>query len=297
MKTINFGSLNNDFVYTLEKIVSPGETLASTNYARFPGGKGLNQSIALARAGGVVLHAGYYGDGGEPLRAYLEAEGVGVEYLEKCTEQQGHALIQVDKNGQNSIIVYGGSNHALDDAYVDRVLDAIGTDVAILLQNEGNKTAYIIEQASKRGLPVFFNPSPINEEIEKVNLHAVTWLLINEIEGETLSGQKSRQEILRVLHETYPNMNIVLTLGSRGVICFANGNLYQHDSYKVKAVDTTAAGDTFTGYFIAGIIAGEPMETILENASKASAICVSGEGASPSIPTMEAVRAFGNHVE
>ena len=292
MEIINFGSMNTDYVYSVDHIVATGETIAAQCLQNFPGGKGLNQSVALARAGARVRHACFYGADGESLAEHLAAQGVDVSLLEKTDAPQGHAIIQVDSAGGNSIIVFEGSNGQMTTEYIDAVLRAAGETSCVLVQNETSNPEHVISRASELGLCVFFNPSPIKENLQKIDLAKVDWLLINETEGSALTGQTDPQRILARLLERFPSTDVVLTLGGDGLVCRTGGRIYTQAAYKVKAVDTTAAGDTFTGYFAAGIMRGVPVEEILKTASKAAALCVSCAGASPSIPTRAQVAAF-----
>lgn len=290
MKILNFGSMNHDYVYRVPHFVQPGETLSVETMQCFPGGKGLNQSIATARAGQLVYHAGCWGEGGESLKKTLEAEGVQTEYLKPAGVFQGQALIQVDAAGENCILVYGGSNRALTKAAVEAVLSQFDADTYVLLQNETNCVADILSGASKRGMKIIFNPAPFQKEVLKMDLSVVHWLVINEVEGAGITGKTEAAEIVAALKSACPNTGILYTCGADGVICSSAEDNLVHGIYKVPVVDTTAAGDTFIGYFAAGLAAERPMEEILKTASIASALCVSKAGASVSIPTMQQVK-------
>lgn len=296
MKIINFGSLNIDRVYSLRSFVQPGETVMAADCHSFPGGKGLNQSIAASRAGAQVIHAGAVGEDGGFLLTALQEAGVDAGSVRQLDGPGGHAIIQVNSFGQNCIIVYGGTNQQLDQDYIDAMLQKGQAGDIVLLQNETNEIGYIIKAAHRLGLTVAFNPSPMPEHVEALALHNVDFFLVNEIEGAHLAGmpdaQAGYETILQKLSARFPQAGIVLTLGDKGVLYQKDSLHYRHDIYPVQAVDTTAAGDTFCGYFLAGLCRGASPDVCLQEASAASAIAVSKEGASPSIPMRQEVLQF-----
>ena len=291
MGVINFGSMNVDHVYSMPHFVQPGETLPSGAYHIYCGGKGLNQSVAAARAGAKTIHAGMCGDGGEMLLDFLGSNGVDTSFIGRPDIPQGHAIIQVSESGENSIILFRGSNDAVTKKYVDSVLDRQEPQF-VMLQNEISEVSYIIEAADKRGFQVVLNASPIDDSLLAIDLSGVSWLLVNEIEGGCLTGETEPDEILAKLRERYPETGVVLTLGKEGSVCAKGDSVIRQGIFPVSAVDTTAAGDTFTGYFIAGLDAGLSLEEALCRASAASAIAVTRPGAAPSIPLAEEVTAF-----
>lgn len=284
MKVLNFGSLNLDYVYSVDHMVTPGETLASYGMNVFCGGKGLNQSIALAKAGVEVYHAGLIGEEGEILLKTCQEGGVDSRYIRKTTEKSGHTIIQVDKDGQNCILLYGGANQSITREYVDEVLSHFEKGDILLLQNEINLLDYIINQAYEKGMMIILNPSPYNEKLDSCDFKKISMLLLNEVEGAQVTGEKDEKKILVRLKELYPNMQVVLTLGKDGSVYQYKDQVYRQGIFSVQAVDTTAAGDTFTGYFISSILEGMPVDEGLKLAAKASAIAVSREGATASIP-------------
>lgn len=289
MKILNIGSCNIDFVYALDHFVLPGETQMSSSLQVFPGGKGLNQSIATARAGGNVYHAGCVGTDGELLVNTLKEAGVDITYLETVDAKNGHAIIQVNRAGENCIFLHKGSNGMVTTALIDRVLEAFSTGDLLLLQNEISNVPYIVDKAYERGLQILFNPSPFDETVVQLPLHKLSYIILNEGEAMVLSGASSPEAAMAHLRAHYPALGIVLTLGARGCM-FAQGErtLFQ-PSFMVEAVDTTGAGDAFTGYLAAGLARGDDMAAILKTACAASAIAVSRHGAAPSIPSREEV--------
>lgn len=289
MKVLNFGSLNLDYVYQVESILIPGETQASRDRQTFCGGKGLNQSIALAKAEIPVYHAGMIGDGGEILLETCKENGVNTEFIRKITGPCGHTVIQVDKDGQNCILLYGGANRSITREFVDEVLSAFGKDDIILLQSEINELDYIVDRAYEKGMMIILNPSPYDDKLKACDMSKVSMFLVNEIEGYQITGERKPERILAAVKEKYPSAKIVLTLGGDGSVYQDETGIYHQGIFKVKAVDTTAAGDTFTGYFISSIIDGMSVKEGLEMAAKASAIAVSRPGATASIPIKQEV--------
>lgn len=289
MKVLNFGSLNLDYVYQVDHIIIPGETQSTKSRNIFCGGKGLNQSIALAKAGISVYHAGQIGEGGEILLETCEKNGVLTDFIKKIDGPSGHTVIQVDKNGQNSILLFGGANRCITRMFVDEVLENFEKGDILLLQNEINELDYIIDAAYEKGMMIILNPSPFDDALDACDLSKVSLFLVNEIEGFQITGEKEPEKILAKIKEVYPKAKIVLTLGGDGSVYQDETGIYKQGIFKVKAVDTTAAGDTFTGYFISAILDGLPVEEGLKLAAKASAIAVSRPGATDSIPLKEEV--------
>lgn len=217
MKVLNFGSMNLDYVYTVDHMVQGGETLASSDRQVFFGGKGFNQSVALAKASVPVYHAGMIGEDGKELLEMCREVGVNTEYVRVLPGSSGHTIIQVDKEGQNSIILYGGANQKQTKEYVDEVLSNFSEGDYIILQNEINLLDYIIDVAYSRGMKIVLNPSPFNEKLETCDFSKVSIFLINEIEGKQFTGYSDSDEVLDALWKRYPQSGIVLTLGGYGV--------------------------------------------------------------------------------
>ena len=288
-RVLNIGSINIDYVYDVRHFVRPGETLSATALNVFPGGKGLNQSIALARAGASVFHAGRTGGDGRGMVELMERAGVNVDRVDSSGKNTGHAIIQVDDAGENCIILFGGANREMDRAYIDRAFSGFGKNDFLALQNEVNEIPYMMESAAARGLYVVFNPAPFGPEVTRYPLDLVDCFVLNEIEGNGLSGREEPAEILDEMRSRFPRASVVLTLGGDGVLYKDANTASSHRAYDVEVVDTTAAGDTFLGYFIASLAAKNPLGEALRLASTASAIAVSRKGASSSIPTLAEV--------
>lgn len=291
-RILNFGSLNIDMVYAMPHIVRPGETLSSDELSLFPGGKGLNQSVALSRAGASVYHAGKIGADGDILKNVLVENSINCDYLSADDEKSGHAIIQVEQKGQNCIILYGGANQKIERAMIDNVLENFDSNDLLVCQNEINNMDYLINSAYERKIPIILNPSPIDKDILKCDLKKLDTIIINEIEGADFTGETEPQKICDKLISIAPNLKIVLTIGKDGVLYKDAGGFETHGIFNVKVVDTTAAGDTFLGFFTAVRFAGATVSYALRAASAASSIAVSRRGATPSIPTMAEVEKF-----
>lgn len=285
MRILNFGSLNLDYIYKVEHFVQPGETLAAREQKMAPGGKGLNQSVALAKAGAEVFHAGCIGIGGEPLQAVLDENGVHTEYLCRVDALQGNAVIQVDRLGENCIILYGGSNRMISREQIDETLLNFSAEDWLVLQNEVNNLEYMIEKAAAKGMKVVLNPSPFEDSLKELDYNRISWLFINEVEARQLTGKTEVHEVWNTLHEKYPGLCLIVTMGADGAYCFTPQETIYQSVFPVETVDTTAAGDTFTGYFLQGMTRGLPLKKCMERAAMASAICVTKQGAAVAIPT------------
>ena len=284
---LNFGSVNIDHVYTVPHFVRPGETLASERYAVFSGGKGFNQSTALARAGAKIAHAGMIGVDGAWLKDSLASDGADVTHLAVRDEPTGHAVIQVDASGQNCIIICGGANRAITPHYAEEVLSHFGDGDTLLLQNEISAIPEIMRAAKERGLRIVFNPAPMGQEVLDYPLDLVDLFIVNEVEAAELAGTAADSPpdaVLDLLRARFPRAGVVLTLGAAGSVADIGGERVAVAAKRVKAVDTTAAGDTYIGYFLAARQRGLSLRDAMEKATEAAAICVTHAGAAPSIP-------------
>lgn len=289
---LNFGSLNIDKVYSLDHIVNEGETIPAVSYNEGMGGKGLNQSIALKRAGADLIHAGFVGeDDGDILLDYMAENEIDF-LVKKVSGNSGHAIIQVDKDANNSIIVEAGANKKIDKSYIDQVLAEFEEGDYLLLQNEISNLPYIVDVASKRKMKIFLNPSPVDETIKTIDFNKIDTLILNETEAYDLSGYENPDQIINYFRKNYKDLNIVLTLGKDGGIYSSKDMEIKFSSFKTKTIDTTGAGDTFLGYFLASISKGEDVEKSLKLASLAAGLACSKKGAAISIPSLKEVEAY-----
>lgn len=223
MRVVNFGSLNIDYVYRVDHFVQPGETMSAQSLQIQCGGKGLNQSVALARAGVETWHAGLIGPEGHFLKETLDRAGVHTRFVEESAGSTGHAIIQVDSTGQNSILLHDGANGRLTPDFVTAVLDQFSAGDTVLLQNETSCVEEIIHQAACRGMRTAMNAAPANEKLVGLPLEALSWLLVNEVEGAFLAGTEAPEAILDTLAARYPETTVVLTLGEQGAAAAPRG--------------------------------------------------------------------------
>jgi ribokinase len=294
VKICNFGSLNIDHVYAVDNFVQPGETISSSLYRRFAGGKGCNQSIALAHAGACVYHAGKVGKDGVWLRDLLAGNGVDTSFVEVVEESTGHAVIQVNRDGENSIILHGGANRAVSTSDADRILGHFSPGDYLLVQNETSAVGAVIACASRRGLITVLNPAPMDSAVADYPLELVDYFILNKIEGKMMTGEQEPDSIMRSMLERYPGAATLLTLGKDGVIYGDSKTTEYVAAERVVPVDTTGAGDTFVGYFLASLMSGAEVRRALQIACRASAICVTRPGAAESIPKRHEVEAEEN---
>lgn len=298
MKVLNFGSLNLDYIYNVDHFVVSGETLSSSSLNTFCGGKGLNQSIALAKAGAEVWHAGAVGNtNGEILIDALKKSSVHIEFVKKKNTPTGHAIIQNNKQGDNCILLFGGANQEIMQEDIMQTLQFFNKGDYLILQNEINCLNEIICDAKRIGMTIFLNPSPMNNKVISCNLEKVDYFILNEIEAEQLCGEKdSFDDYLYSLNRLYPCAKFMLTIGSKGSKYYDGNKIINQSAFKTNVVDTTAAGDTFLGFFIGSIVKGIEVEEAMKIASMASSIACSRLGASPSIPEYKEVREYLNQV-
>ena len=291
-KLVNLGSLCIDHVYSVPDITGAGETVASLGYEVFPGGKGLNQSVAAARAGAEVMHFGCVGEDGAWLKDVLAEAGVEASGVRVATAASGHAVIQVNAAGENAIVVAGGTNRELTEAEVSAALDAVGPGDWLLLQNEINDLEGVLAASARRGARVAFNVAPVDGREAGYDLSATALLIVNEIEAGALAGEEDPSAALKSLRQRYPNMDVVLTLGREGLLYANSDGTRTMPAYPVQAVDETAAGDAFIGYLMAALLAGDEIASALRKASAAGALAVTKAGAASSIPTPPEVAAL-----
>lgn len=293
MKFLVFGSFNIDKVYLMDRLPEKGETLTCEKYEIHVGGKGLNQAVSLAKSGAEVYAAGQVGTDGKFLLDFLSASGVNTELVKTTDTFSGHAVIEVDRNGQNQMILFPGANREITSDYCDKVLENFSAGDLVLMQYETSQVEYMIEKVHEKGLLVALNPSPFVDVLKGFDYSKVDYLILNESEGQSITGEADTQAVIKKLLEISGGA-VVLTLGGDGAV-YADKNEYVYvPAFKVNAVDTTGAGDTFTGYFLNEILNGAKAEKALKTASAASAIVVGKSGAAETIPEKNEVEKFLN---
>lgn len=292
MKFLVFGSMNIDRVYSLERLPEKGETLSCENYEIHVGGKGLNQAVSLAKAGARVYMAGRIGGDGAFLADYLQKTGVDTGCIEYSEGFTGHAVIEVDREGQNQMILFPGANREISSDFCDSVLEKFDSGDAVLLQYETSQVEYMIAAAHEKGLRVALNPSPYVEALKKIDYGKVDFLILNEFEGMSIAEEKTPEKAIKKLAGMLDGGTVILTLGAKGAMYARGEEFFCVPAFKVDAVDTTGAGDTFTGYCLHALMSGVSPRSALVEASAASAIAVSMPGAAETIPGRKAVEAF-----
>ncbi|MBB6481600.1 PfkB family carbohydrate kinase [Spirochaeta isovalerica] len=285
MKILNFGSLNIDLVFRVDHIILPGETLSGGDVEYFAGGKGANQSVALSKAGAEVFHGGKIGEDGRWLLDKLNSYGVNTDFVKVYDGPSGQAIIQLTPRGENSIILSAGGNRKIEEKDIEQTLSSFSEGDYLVLQNEINGTEGIIRRAREKGMRICINPAPFDSSILSWPLDLVDILIVNEHEGAGLAGASGAfEEILDKLTRLFPGKDIVMTAGVEGAYYGCDDERIHVPAVKADAVDTTAAGDTFLGYYLAARIDGTDVRKAMEMAAEASAVTVSRPGAMDSIP-------------
>lgn len=280
----NLGSINADHVYRVVQLPRAGETVAAESYARGLGGKGANQSIAAARAGGQVVHIGAVGADGDWMVVDLADTGVDVRHVRRERGVSGHAVVTVEQSGENAILVHGGANRVLRLQDVEVALAEAGPGDWLLMQNETNLQPEAARMAGAKGLRIAYSAAPFDAAAVRAVLPHITLLMLNEGEAAQMARDMGVVQVPM----------LCITRGAGGVtwIEAALGKTVTIPAPEVVAVDTTGAGDTFAGYLVAGLAAGAAPEHALHQALGAAAIAVTRPGASGAIPTAAEVAAF-----
>ncbi|WP_415355741.1 ribokinase [Halioglobus sp. Uisw_031] len=283
-KIINFGSINIDHVYRVPHLVKPGETLSSLDLVTGLGGKGANQSVAIARAGVSVAHVGRVFKGDRWAVELLASTGVDTDNIALIEGASGHAIIQVDDQGENAIVLHGGANQSFSIADIESALNHNQQARYLLMQNETNLLAEAFELAQEKGIKIVLNPAPMTDNIKDLPLAKLDTLIVNRGEAEALCGAADIDQMTQQMAALAPQTRVVVTLGGDGAMLLANGEVTHMNSPSVDVVDTTGAGDTFVGYFLAGVAEGMNDHDALQRACLAGSIAVTRQGAIKAIP-------------
>ncbi|QMU59340.1 MAG: ribokinase [Boseongicola sp.] len=282
------GSINIDLFYRVPHLPAPGETLAALDHDRGLGGKGANQSVAASKAGAQVYHIGCIGASSDWIIERLQSFGVDTTFLRVVDEPTGHAIINVDQSGENSIVIYPGANIGLNTGQFEAAIASARAGDILLMQNETNLQTESARIAAEKGMRVFYSAAPFDAKAVEQVIPYLDALLMNEIESQQLSDATGSSLM------DLPIDNIVVTHGERGARWLKTTDRQEIVSpgIKVRAVDTTGAGDTFAGYLAASVAAGQKPQQAIETATRAAALKVTKRGTADAIPTYSEVQAF-----
>ncbi len=283
MAVYNLGSINLDHVYQVRHLPAPGETLTADAYSVGLGGKGANQSVASARAGAQTFHIGSVGAEGDWAVSELVRYGVDTRHILRGAVPSGHAIINVDAQAENTIILFAGANRAITETQVGAALAHATAADSILMQNETSVQAETARLAASKGMRVVYSAAPFEIEAVRLVLAHVSLLVMNEVEAAQLRAELG----------ALPEMDVIITKGAQGAEWISRGTepLFV-PAFRVEPVDTTGAGDTFIGTLVAALDAGLDRPAAMRRASAASAIQVTRAGAAQAIPTAAEVDAF-----
>lgn len=282
----NLGSINADFVYSVPHVPAPGETLASTKRQMFLGGKGTNMSVAAARAGARVNHIGAVGEDGRWAVERLLEYGVDTRNITVIGTETAQAIIMVDPHGENSIVLHPGANAEIPQATLQAALSEAETGDWLVIQNETNLQRTAASLGKKLGLQVAYAAAPFDAERVQAVLPYLDFLILNAVEAEQLAQATGQSPA------DLPVRDVIVTLGSEGADWYGAEGKQHFPAIKVTPVDTTGAGDTFTGYVLAGLNRGMPMAQAIAQATKAGALMVTRHGTADVIPDLSEVQAF-----
>lgn len=282
----NLGSINADFVYSVPHVPAPGETLASTKRQMFLGGKGTNMSVAAARAGARVNHIGAVGEDGRWAVERLLEYGVDTRNITVIGTETAQAIIMVDPHGENSIVLHPGANAEIPQATLQAALSEAETGDWLVIQNETNLQRTAASLGKRLGLQVAYAAAPFDAERVQAVLPYLDFLILNAVEAEQLAQANGQSPA------DLPVRDVIVTLGSEGADWYGAEGKQHFPAIKVTPVDTTGAGDTFTGYVLAGLDRGMPMAQAIAQATKAGALMVTRHGTADVIPDLSEVQAF-----
>lgn len=293
-KIINYGSINIDHVYQVDHFVSAGETLSSESLKTGLGGKGANQSVAMAKAGADVVHVGQLGVTDGWAKEKLSGLGVQTSYIKSVSQPSGHAIIQLDRKGENSIIVHGGANQSCSLTELENCLTRHKDIAYFVVQNECNGVLDAIKLADSLGIDVVFNPAPMSKNVLELPLDRLAILIVNEVEALQFWGTDDLSEIQSLLECDFPDTNVIVTQGAKGSSLLNSDGIHQVSAFSVNVRDTTAAGDTYVGFLMAGLVNDLSIKSAMKQASIAAAITASRVGAIDAIPNLKEVQELAN---
>jgi len=288
MTVFNLGSINADHFYRVPHLPAPGETLAATGHTIGLGGKGANQSVAVAKAGSHAVHIGAVGSDGAWAVERIKGYGVNVGHIATVGAPTAHAIINVDDAGENAIVIFSGANKQQDSARIMDALSGAGAGDTLLLQNETSHQVEAAKTAQALGLKVVYSAAPFDAEATARILPHVSLLVVNQVEADQLS------KALGLAPAAFPVAQLLITKGADGAIWRdqALGQQVETAAFPVSPVDTTGAGDCFIGYTVAGMDQGMDAKQAMRLGAAASAIKVTRHGTADAIPDRAEVNAF-----
>lgn len=286
MTVFNLGSINADLFYRVPHLLAPGETLASTKHSRGLGGKGANMSVAIARAAARAVHIGAVGSDGRWAVERLLEYGVDTRSIVELDTVTGHAVIMVDDQGENAILIHPGANRALTETHIASALGAASEEDFFLFQNETSGQVEGATLASAKGMRVVYAAAPFDAKAVEAVLPMLDILVVNAVEAQQLTDE------LGVALADLPVRDVIVTLGGDGCrwINTDEGTEQTFPAIPVTAVDTTGAGDTFTGFLVAALDRGLPMEQAISLGQQAGAIMVTRHGTADVIPDLKDIQ-------
>ncbi len=281
------GSINADMVYSVPRLPAPGETVAAGGLRYFLGGKGANMSVAAARAGARVVHVGAVGADGRWAVDRLRQYGVDTDHVAEVAGATGHAVIAVEPGGENSILIYPGANRAIPSRTLGLALSAAQAGDFLLMQNETNLQPEAARMGREMGLKVCYAAAPFDAAAVRAVLPWLDILILNRVEAEQLTQAAGKRP------EELPVAHVIVTLGARGArhVDTEKGLSRDFPAFPVRVVDSTGAGDTFTGYLLAGLDRGMEMAQAIDLAGRAAALMVTRAGTADVIPELAEVEA------
>ena len=287
MKVIVIGSLNKDIVFEVESIVNEGQTISSKTQSEYIGGKGFNQSVALSYAYPNVYYYCNLNKNDKYIEYQMKKYNFKKDYIQKIEEPTGIAFIQVNKNGENAIVISKNANNCIDFDHVKNILEDFNKDDLVLLQNEINDVEKIIDLCQEKGISVALNPSPV-EGITMDLVSKVKYLIANLEEFLSITRCTDLEQGIKVFRKGNLDTQLIITLGKEGAL-YNYKKTVKAIGIETNAVDTTCAGDTFLGYFLGSLLNGLSVEESLDKANLAASLCIQKKGASNSIPTLNEV--------